>query len=174
MFLYSKNCFCIGSSLYDRCCIKRLDTVHIYYSCTDSLLFQKLCCCLCRSYHLAAGNDRNIASFTDHCCLIHLKWYISFFVNRVYCVTSNTYISWLFILEKCFCQFFCLKMITWDINSHIRNCRHCCDILCGMMAHSQCTVAYTAADSDEFYVGIGVGNIYLCLFIASCRKEAGR
>ena len=170
MFFYGKNCFCIGGSLYNCCFIKRFDTVHIYYSCTDSLFFQNLCC----SYHLTAGNDCNIASFTDHRCLIHLKWYIFFFVNRVNCITSHTYISRLFILEKCFCKFFCLKMIAWDINSHVRDCRHCCDILCGMMAHSQCTVAYTSADTDEFYVSIRVSHIYLCLFIASCRKEAGR
>ena len=58
---------------------------------------------LCRSYHLAAGNDRqHLFLLSDHRCLIHLKWYISFFVNRVYRITSNTYISWLLILEQCF------------------------------------------------------------------------
>ena len=65
-------------------------------------------------------------------------------------------------------------MITWDINPHIRNGAHCRNILCRMMAHSQSPIADPSADSNQFYIGVGVCHIHLTLLITSCRKKACR
>ena len=65
-----------------------------------------------------------------------------------------------------------LEMCIRD-STHIGDGCHSCDILCRMMAHSQSAIANAAADSNQFYIGIGVSHIHLCLLITSCGKEAG-
>ena len=42
------------------------------------------------------------------------------------------------------------------------------------MAHSQSAVAYAAADPDQLYIGVGVGNVYFTLLIAASGKEGRR
>ena len=42
------------------------------------------------------------------------------------------------------------------------------------MAHAECAVAHTAADTDQLYIGVGVCTVNFRLLIASCRKKARR
>ena len=52
-------------------------------------------------------------------------------------VIANTDVRWFLILQQSLDQMLCLMTVTWKVNSHIRDCRHSCDILCRMMAHSK-------------------------------------
>ncbi|MNO10442.1 hypothetical protein D3C81_2343150 [compost metagenome] len=58
--------------------------------------------------------------------------------------------------------------VTGQIDSHVGNGTHGSNILVGMVGHTKGAVADASADADKGYICIGIANINLCLFHASC------
>ena len=89
--------FALGSRLDDGFFIQRLDAVHIYNRCADSLFLKKGRRFYRRLYHLSAGNDRYIRSFRHDGCLIHCKRNVAFLIDVIHSVSSNPDIGRLII-----------------------------------------------------------------------------
>ena len=110
---------CLFGSHENCCCVQRLDAVHIQHRTGNSLFFQQLRRLKCRPYHLAASNNRCVASVAKTCCVIHFKWRVLFGINILYRIAPQADVCCLCIGEQRLKQLFCLEPVAWKIYTSV-------------------------------------------------------
>ena len=167
MLLHADHGLHLPCRVHYRFLIQRLHTIHIQKPSADPLLLQQRNGIQGRTHHLPAGHKKHIRPFSQYRSLIHHKRNIIFAVNILHRISPHAQIGRPGILKQRLNELCRLEPIAWQINPHVWDCGHGCNILCGMMAHSQRPIAYAAADADQFYICIGVCHIDFALLIAS-------